>query len=222
MTKKPNQQDENVLPNVPIYRTIPGIPNVFKFVSDTLFSKKPVKNEEIEQVTKHIYETRVKDRSIDDLLLSNHPDWVEPGTSKRPFIPASTNMYYKRLKNILILNQKERLNFNLGKIQASVIGDNITFTDNFAYDICEQAIKFCDLFKQVKYRDEEDFEDTASQALPSLSTDRINKAYITDEFLSSFQDQWSWAADWDDQDVDEVFETLFTVKDYKKYRNFKF
>ena len=77
MTQKPNQQDDNVLPSVPIYRTIPGIPDPFKWISDTLFSKKPVKNEEIEQVTKHIYETRVKDRSIDDLLLSNHPDWVD-------------------------------------------------------------------------------------------------------------------------------------------------
>jgi len=136
--------------------------------------------------------------------------------------------YFQKLKNILILNQKERLNFNLGPIQATVTGDKIRFDDPEPFIISIQAIKYCDMFKKTVFRDFNDFTNTAGygsnvahQALMASISDTANKRYITNEFFDDFVKELK-STDMcilEVDSIDLVFEKLFEIK---KYLRFKF
>jgi len=135
------------------------------------------------------------------------------------------NSHFQRLKNLLITNQKERLNFNLGTIQATVIGDEIEFNSNQPFLISIQIIKNCDHFRKTKYCDMDDFENTAGigsnrarQAFYASVNDMVDEAYITNEFLGDFVIEFE-LIDIKTDEIDRVFGKLLQIK---KYYNFKF
>jgi len=135
-------------------------------------------------------------------------------------------MYYHKLMSLLISNKKELLKFNIGSIKATITGDGIEFTSIDVFAIYIQIITYCDQFKKVQYRDEDDFENTtgigrntARQVIQSWLIDEKNKAYITSEFLSDFIGEWNLSSDSDLEESQRVFEHLLNIK---KYKNFKF
>jgi hypothetical protein len=134
---------------------------------------------------------------------------------------------YQKLLNHLILNQKDRLNFNLGVIKATVDGDIIAFDSDSKKDILIQAIKQCEYFTKTFYKDEDDFENTRSIGCNTAEqvlhhnifaiAKAMEKGYseATVEFLGYL----IWFLEGDNEE--EINNAWGKVCEIKRFKNFK-